>query len=120
MARLRKFIVNEKKDNLYMADPQPTLDPQAIEVGGARAKDDGDQCLYVGTPWEGDVIIDCRDVDDFKEVSHTIGCTLSVRTWALILQSLSLISSILQALKSKSIFLCCSRWPRELKLGRAC
>jgi hypothetical protein len=37
------------QDNLCMVDPQPTLDPHDAEVGGARAEDDGDRCLYVGT-----------------------------------------------------------------------
>jgi hypothetical protein len=55
------------------------LDPQAAEVGGARAEDDRDLCLYVGTPWEGDVIADHRDVDKFKEASRTIGRTLAVK-----------------------------------------
>jgi hypothetical protein len=68
-----------------MADPWPTLDPQAAEVGGAHAEYDRGWCLYVGTPWEGDVIVDRHDVDEFKEVPRTIGGTRAVKTWALIL-----------------------------------
>jgi hypothetical protein len=63
-----------------MAHPRPTPDPQVAEVGGARAGDDSDRCLYVGTQWEDDIIVDRRDADDFKEASRMIGRTLAVRT----------------------------------------
>lgn len=87
-----------EQDDLCMADLQPTLDPQATEVGGARAKDDDDRFLYIGALWEGNAIPDHRDIDDFKEASRKIGRTLAVRTWDLILRPLSLISSVLQGL----------------------
>jgi hypothetical protein len=53
-----------------MADPRPTTDPQAAEVGGAHAEDDAHWCLYVGTLWEAEVVADRPDVDEFKE-HHT-------------------------------------------------
>jgi hypothetical protein len=65
-----------------MADPLPTLDPQAAEAGGARVEDDAHWCLHVDTPWEAEVVADHRDVDEFKEVSRTIGCMLAVRVLA--------------------------------------
>jgi hypothetical protein len=36
----------EEGGNLCMADPLPTLDPQAAEAGGARVEDDAHRCLY--------------------------------------------------------------------------
>jgi hypothetical protein len=68
-----------EQDDLCMANPQLTPDQQTAEVGGARVEDDAHWCLYVDTPWEGEAIADCRDVDEFKEVTHTIGCVLLVR-----------------------------------------
>jgi hypothetical protein len=65
--------------NLCTAGPLPTLDPQAAEAGGARAEDDLHRCLYVGTPWEVEVIAEYRDVEEFKEASRTIGHVISVR-----------------------------------------
>jgi hypothetical protein len=65
--------------DLYTAGLLPTPDPQAAEAGGARAEDDLHRCLYVGTPWEAEVIADRRDVEEFKEASRMIGCMLSVR-----------------------------------------
>jgi hypothetical protein len=41
-----------------------------------------DRCLYVGTPWEVEVVANCRDVEEFKEASLTIRCVLSVRVLA--------------------------------------
>jgi hypothetical protein len=46
---------------------------------GTRSEDDQHRCLYVGTPWEAEVIANRRDVEDFKEASRTIGRVLSVR-----------------------------------------
>jgi hypothetical protein len=63
-----------------MADPRPTPDPQTAKAGGARTEDDVRRCLYVGTPWEEEVVADRRYIDDFKEASRTIGRVLSVRT----------------------------------------
>jgi hypothetical protein len=40
---------------------------------------DTHRCLYVGTPWEAEVVVDRRDVEEFKEASHTIRRVLSVR-----------------------------------------
>jgi hypothetical protein len=47
-------------------------------VGGANVEDDNDQCLYVRTPWEDDVIADHRDIDDLKVASRRIARTLVV------------------------------------------
>jgi hypothetical protein len=41
-------------------------------VGGTSVEGDDDMCLYVGTPWEDNVVADHHDVDDFKEVSRTL------------------------------------------------
>jgi hypothetical protein len=46
---------------------------------GTRSVDDQDRCLYVGTPWEAEVVTDCRDLEKFKEVVRTIGTVLLVR-----------------------------------------
>jgi hypothetical protein len=72
----------EEGGNLCMADPLPTSDPQAAEAGGARVEDDAHQCLYVDTSWEAEVVADHRDVDEFKEMSHTIRRVLAVRVLA--------------------------------------
>jgi hypothetical protein len=53
--------------------------PQAAREEGARSEDDQDWCLYVGTPWEAQVIADRRDLEEFKEASRTIGRVMSVR-----------------------------------------
>jgi hypothetical protein len=47
------------------------------EAGGAE--DDAHWCLYVGTPWEAEVVTDRHDVEEFKEASRTIGHVLLVR-----------------------------------------
>jgi hypothetical protein len=40
---------------------------------GSRSEDDQHQCLYVGTPWEAEIVADRHDVEEFKEASRTIG-----------------------------------------------
>jgi hypothetical protein len=40
-------------------------DKQDAEAGGANFEDDNHRCLYVGTPWENDVITDRHNVDIF-------------------------------------------------------
>jgi hypothetical protein len=57
--------IRGEQDGLCMADPRPTQDPQVAKAGGARVEDDIHRCLYVTT--------DRRDIDEFKEVSRTIG-----------------------------------------------
>jgi hypothetical protein len=47
-----------------------------------QAVDDEDRCLYVGTPWEAEVVTDRRDLEKFKEAAHTIGTMLLVRVLA--------------------------------------
>jgi hypothetical protein len=69
----------EEGGDLFMADPLPTLDPHAAEAGGTHVEDDVHRCLYVGTPWEAEVIADRRDVDEFKEASRIIELVLAVR-----------------------------------------
>jgi hypothetical protein len=47
--------------------------------GGTRLEDDKHRCLYIGTPWEAEVVADRHDVEEFKEAPRTIGHVLSVR-----------------------------------------
>jgi hypothetical protein len=47
---------------------------------GIRSEDDQHRCLYVGTPWEAEVVTNRCDLDEFKEALQTIGRMLSVRT----------------------------------------
>jgi inorganic pyrophosphatase/exopolyphosphatase len=78
-----------------VTDPQQMLDQEAAEAGGANVEDDNDRCLYVGTLWENDVIIDHHDVHDFNEASRMIVQTLAVRTCTLVLRSLLCIQNVL-------------------------
>jgi hypothetical protein len=66
------------------------------------------RCLYVGTPWEEEVVTDRRDVDEFKEASRTIGYELSIRLLDFILGILALGRGILQGLISVFACSCCS------------
>jgi hypothetical protein len=65
--------------DICMAGQLPTPDLQAAEARGACVDDDLHRCLFVGTPWEVEVVADCRDVEEFKEALRTIGHVLSVR-----------------------------------------
>jgi hypothetical protein len=103
-----------EQEDLCMADPRPTSDPQTVEAGGARGEDDMHWCLYVGTPWEEEVITDSRDVNKFKEASHTIRHVLSVRILVWVLKILSLSRGILHGLISSFVCSCCS----HLLIGR--
>jgi hypothetical protein len=47
-----------------------------------EAVNDEDRCLYVGTPWEAEVVTDRRDLEMFREAARTIGTVLMVRTLA--------------------------------------
>jgi hypothetical protein len=58
-------------------------------------EDDDDRCLYIGTPWEDDIIADHRDVDDFKKASRMIEQTLTIGICTLTLQPLLLMMIIL-------------------------
>jgi hypothetical protein len=58
------------------------------------------RCLYIGTPWEEEVVSDRRDVDEFKEASRTIGRVLSIRLLAFILGIFALGRGSLQGLIS--------------------
>jgi hypothetical protein len=73
-------------------------------VGGTNIGGDDHKCLFIGTPWENNVIADCRDVDGFKQASRTIGHVLAVMIHVLMLQSLSLIPIILQGLRSNLVY----------------
>jgi hypothetical protein len=68
------------QDDLCMSAPPPSQDRQTTEAGGPRLEEEDNRCLYVGTPWEDDVISNHRDVDEFKAAQRTIARTLSVRT----------------------------------------
>jgi hypothetical protein len=72
-------VANGEGSDLCTTGPLPAPNPQVAGEGGARAEDDLHQCLYVGTSWEAEVVADCRDVEEFKEASHTIGRVLSIR-----------------------------------------
>jgi hypothetical protein len=65
--------------DLCTSSPLPALGPQAAMEEGARSEDDQHRCLYVGTPWQAEVVADRRDVEEFKEASRTIGRVLLVR-----------------------------------------
>jgi hypothetical protein len=65
---------------------------------GTRSEDNQHWCLYVGTPWEAEVVADRRDVEEFKEVSRTIGRVLSVRALVDPFEFLALGRSVLQGL----------------------
>jgi hypothetical protein len=71
--------VGGQQDDLCVSDPPTTLGQQAAEVGDTDVEVDDNRCLYAGTPWENDVVIDRRNVYDFKEESRMIARMLSVR-----------------------------------------
>jgi hypothetical protein len=77
---------------------QPALGPQAAMEEGTRSEDDQHQCLYVGTPWEAEVVADRRNVEEFKEALRTIGRMLSVRALVDPFGFLALGRSVLQGL----------------------
>jgi hypothetical protein len=89
------LLVGGRQDDLYMTDSQLTLGQHVVEAGVTNVEDDNNRCLYIGTPWENDVITNRCDVDTFKEVSHVIAQTLAVRTCTLRPRSLSFIPSVL-------------------------
>jgi hypothetical protein len=62
--------------------PQEAPGPQGIIDEGMEAVNDEDRCLYVGTPWEAEVVTDRRDLEMFREAARTIGTVLMVRTLA--------------------------------------
>jgi hypothetical protein len=84
--------------DLCTFDPLPVPGPQAAMEEGARLEDDQHRCLYVGTPWEAEVVADRHDVEEFKEASRTIGRVLSVRALIDPLEFLALGHSVLQGL----------------------
>jgi hypothetical protein len=65
---------------------------------GTRSEDNQHWCLYVGTPWEAEVVADRHDVVELKEASCTIGRVLSVRALVDPFEFLALGHSILQGL----------------------
>jgi hypothetical protein len=65
---------------------------------GTRSEDDRHWCLYVGTSWVVEVIVDRRDVVEFKEVSRMIEPLLSVRALADSLEFLALGHPVMQGL----------------------
>jgi hypothetical protein len=68
--------------NRGASDPQAVPGPQGIIDEGMKAVNNEDRCLYVGTPWEAEVVTDRRDLETFREAAHTIGTVLLVRTLA--------------------------------------
>jgi hypothetical protein len=75
--------------DLCTSGPLPAPGPQAAVEEGARSEDDQHRCLYVGTPWEAEVIADHRDVEEFMEASRTIGCVRPVKALVDLLRFLS-------------------------------
>jgi hypothetical protein len=69
-------------DDLVTSDPQSVPGPRGIINEGLESVNDEDRCLYVGTPWEAEVINDRRDLETFKEAARTIRTVLLVRTFA--------------------------------------
>jgi hypothetical protein len=65
---------------------------------GTQSKDDQHRCLYVGTPWEAEVVADHRDVEEFKEASRMIGRVLLVRALVDSFEFIALGHSVLQGL----------------------
>jgi hypothetical protein len=45
-----------------------------------EAVNDEERCLYAGTPWEAEVVTNRENLEMLKEVAHTIGTVLLVRT----------------------------------------
>jgi hypothetical protein len=72
-------IAEGEGGDLCTSGPLLVPGPQAAGEEGARSEDDQHRCLYVGTPWEVEVVADRRDMEEFKEASRTIGRVLSVR-----------------------------------------
>jgi hypothetical protein len=77
--KARTSTTEDEGGDLCTVGPLPTPDPQAAEAGGARAEDDLHRCLYVGTPWEAEVVADRCDVEEFKDAPRMIGRVLLVR-----------------------------------------
>jgi hypothetical protein len=83
--------------DLCTTGPQPAPGLPAMEEG-TRSEDDRHWCLYVGTSWVVEVIVDRRDVEEFKEVSRMIEPLLSVRALADSLEFLALGHPVMQGL----------------------
>jgi hypothetical protein len=64
------------------SNPQEVPPPRGIIDEGMEEVNDEDRCLYVGTPWEAEVITNRRDLETFKEAACTIRTMLLVRTLA--------------------------------------
>jgi hypothetical protein len=64
----------------FAPSPLPAPGPQVAVEERAWLEDDQHRCLYVGTPWEAEVVAVRHDVEELKEASRTIGHVLSVRT----------------------------------------
>jgi hypothetical protein len=77
---------------------QPALGPQAAMKEGTQSEDDQHRHLYVGTPWEAEVVANRRDVEEFKEASPTIGRVLSGRALANLFEFLAFGRTVLQGL----------------------
>jgi hypothetical protein len=69
-----------ERGDLCTSGPQAAPGPQAAMEEGIRSEDDQHRCLYIGTPWEAEVVTNRCDLDEFKEALQTIGRMLSVRT----------------------------------------
>jgi hypothetical protein len=74
--------------DLGTSAPQVVPGSQGVMEESARSVDDQDRCLYTDTPWEVEVLTDCRDLETFKEATRTIGSMLLVRALADVLRFL--------------------------------
>jgi hypothetical protein len=84
--------------DLYTTGPKLAPGSQAAMEEGTQLEDDQHQCLYIGTPWEAEVITDRHNIEKFKEASRTLGRVLSVRAFVNPIEFLSLGPSVLQGL----------------------
>jgi hypothetical protein len=63
------------------SEPQEVPPRRGILDEGMEAVNDEDRCLYIGTPWEAEVITDKEDLEKFRVAVQTIGTVLLVRTF---------------------------------------
>jgi hypothetical protein len=59
--------------------PQEEPPSGGIFAKGMEVVNDEDRCVYAGTPWEAEVVTNCRDLEKFREAAHTISTMLLVR-----------------------------------------
>jgi hypothetical protein len=55
------------------SEPWEVPPPRGIIDEGMEEVNDEDRCLYAGTPWEAEVVIDREDLEKFRAAAQTIG-----------------------------------------------